>query len=305
MLRLHVLSDLHVDIEKNGWTPPADIRCDAVACAGDVMAPGSHGMRWLRDNFPHQRILFVPGNHCFYSEGAPKKVEQDPSIKTTWPDEMAKMEELAHEMDIDLLQNRTITIAGVDIHGCTLWTDFRVNEAQFGRTWGPHDNLREAAGRHGMRDYRTIKMPPGRSKDMLRPSDTIAAHKESRAWLETALLTSMVEGRESVVMTHHAPSALSLRGEGRQFFDLDYCYASNLDALCEGNAAPSTWIHGHVHHNRDYQIGNTRVVCNPRGYPYSHAYHSGSDWQRTRENEHFNPEMVIEVGMVPTPKMGM
>jgi hypothetical protein len=306
MLRLRVLSDLHVDHKNNAWTPDPDIRCDAVVCAGDVMEPGSHGLRWMRKHFPHQRLIITPGNHCFYSNGDPKAVEADPSVKTTWPDEMARMEELAHELEIDLLQQRTITIAGIDIHGCTLWTDFRVNESQFnGRTWGMHDNLREAAGRHGMRDYRTIKMPPGRSKDMLRPSDTIAAHKESRAWLETALLTSMVDGRESVVITHHGPSALSLRGQGKQWFDLDYCYASNLEALCEGDAAPSTWIHGHVHHNLDYEIGNTRVVCNPRGYPQQAAAYRYTDSWGKRENESFDPNLVIEVGMAMTPKMGM
>jgi hypothetical protein len=26
------------------------------------------------------------------------------------------------------------------------------------------------------------------------------------------------------------------------------------------------WVHGHVHNQRDYHIGATRVVCNPRGY---------------------------------------
>jgi hypothetical protein len=26
------------------------------------------------------------------------------------------------------------------------------------------------------------------------------------------------------------------------------------------------WTHGHTHHEFDYMVGSTRVVCNPRGY---------------------------------------
>ena len=32
----------------------------------------------------------------------------------------------------------------------------------------------------------------------------------------------------------------------------------------------NTWtgiVHGHIHSQQDYMIGDTRVVCNPRGYP--------------------------------------
>ncbi|WP_210255058.1 hypothetical protein [Bradyrhizobium symbiodeficiens] len=35
----------------------------------------------------------------------------------------------------------------------------------------------------------------------------------------------------------------------------------------QGDGAPALWLHGHVHANRDYQVGATRVVANPRGYP--------------------------------------
>jgi hypothetical protein len=26
------------------------------------------------------------------------------------------------------------------------------------------------------------------------------------------------------------------------------------------------WTHGHTHHPFDYIVGETRVICNPRGY---------------------------------------
>ena len=34
------------------------------------------------------------------------------------------------------------------------------------------------------------------------------------------------------------------------------------------DAGARLWLHGHTHSARDYVIGTTRVVCNPRGYPH-------------------------------------
>jgi len=31
---------------------------------------------------------------------------------------------------------------------------------------------------------------------------------------------------------------------------------------------PNVWIHGHLHNTTLYKIGDTRIICNPLGYPY-------------------------------------
>ena len=43
-------------------------------------------------------------------------------------------------------------------------------------------------------------------------------------------------------------------------------YASDLDDLVVASGA-ALWVHGHTHLARDYRLGATRVVSNPRGYP--------------------------------------
>ena len=30
---------------------------------------------------------------------------------------------------------------------------------------------------------------------------------------------------------------------------------------------PKLIVHGHTHRRMDYMLGDTRVICNPRGYP--------------------------------------
>ncbi len=100
-------------------------------------------------------------------------------------------------------------------------------------------------------------------------------------------------GQAAVVITHHAPSPRSLL-RYPALTELDHCYTSDLERLCVGDAAPSLWLHGHIHSNCDYVVGDTtRVVCNPRGYP-DRRHASG------RENPDFDPCLVVEVEPRPT-----
>ena len=96
-----------------------------------------------------------------------------------------------------------------------------------------------------------------------------------------------------IVVTHHAPHAGSLlHGEVRETIDM--AYASDLSAILEGEGAPDIWIHGHVHASRDYQVGRTRIVANPRGHDTSFRRRDGT-WVDERENPRFDGGVVVEV----------
>ena len=43
-------------------------------------------------------------------------------------------------------------------------------------------------------------------------------------------------------------------------------YLTNEFGLSRQDAKIVLWTHGHMHDPLDYMIGDTRVVCNPRGY---------------------------------------
>lgn len=289
-MRLHVLSDLHVDLRHNDWKPePVD--CDVVVCAGDVRAPLHESLIWLRKRYPGRRVIYVPGNHDFYSEGDPKVLRGQPWLKTTWQHERTVGMAVAQDLRIDLLDDRSVEIDGVRFVGSTLWSDFKLRPESLGF----HDAVRGAA--KNMNDYKLIKVPPGRSRDKLLPSDTIAAHNASVAFLKTTL-AEPADCSETVVVTHHAPSPRSLPAPA-DLQALDCCYASDLEYLIE-RYAPSLWIHGHIHGSRDYTVGSTRVLSNPRGYP---VHFRSPD--AARENPHFDPELIIEVGCDYTPLIGM
>jgi Icc-related predicted phosphoesterase len=59
-------------------------------------------------------------------------------------------------------------------------------------------------------------------------------------------------------------------------------FASSLDEFVVSSGA-HLWIHGHTHDSFDYCIGNTRVVCNPGGYP------------GVEPNSRFVPGLVVRV----------
>jgi len=87
------------------------------------------------------------------------------------------------------------------------------------------------------------------------------AHAAQLGFLET----NVREG--DVVVTHHLPHPKSTP---RMFVDSPlnrFFVAGDAPALLE-RAGARLWLHGHTHMPRDYVIGRTRVVCNPRGYPH-------------------------------------
>ena len=112
-------------------------------------------------------------------------------------------------------------------------------------------------------------------------------HTLHRELIDLDLATSF-DG-PTVVVTHHAPHPRSLRSP--MFIDdTDASFASDLSAVIE-RYEPALWIHGHLHNASDYQVGATRVVCNPRGY-VTFRSKSGAE---ASENFFFDPLKVVEI----------
>lgn len=138
--------------------------------------------------------------------------------------------------------------------GTTLWTNLNRK-----------DPLSKIKAYLGMNDYTAIR---GFSIE-----DGLSLHYEAVKFIENKM------SKESVVVTHHLPSYRSIpaKYEGSA---LNCAYASDLDDIIMA-WQPRLWIHGHTHDSCDYVIGNTRVICNPRGY--------------NDENFDFNPYLVVEI----------
>lgn len=254
-MKIHLMSDLHLEFSKGkfaGYVQPTD--ADVVILAGDIN-PGVLGLMWAGKTFNVPTICLA-GNHEFYGKRSLAK-------------HYTKMHDKAAEVGVNFLQNESIVIDGVRFLVATLWTDFDL----FGNQPIAMINAQSV-----MNDYRQIKASHKSSLNLL-PSAVLYEHKISMEFL-TEELNKDFDGT-TVVVTHHAPSEQScfpmFRGD-----PFNFCYASRLERFVE-TFAPALWVHGHIHSSVDYMIGDTRVVCNPRGY----AGH--------QENPNFDPTLILEV----------
>lgn len=246
-MRVHVLSDLHLEF---GGFEPSSVDADLIVLAGDIDV-GVRGVRWAKQTFTDRPVIYVPGNHEYYRQAIPRLVD--------------KLRVEAEGSTVHVLERDAIELGGVTVLGCTLWTDLALH----GDTFVGCASVAEV-----MTDYRLIRVSPQYRR--LRPEDTVALHHRSLRWLQSELAS---RSGTKLVVTHHAPSPVSLGSESMD--GTSAAYASQLEEFVQEHR-PSLWIHGHIHRMSDYQIGATRVVCNPRGY---------SD-EPCRE---FDPGMVVEV----------
>lgn len=247
MPRLWIFSDLHQDHAGNAWDPGAHAPRDGfdiAVVAGDLHSPLTKAIDWLGDRLAGARAIYVPGNHDFWFDQGDDKYTHD--------DMIGRGRDIAARRGIDLLIDDVALIDGVRFLGATLWTDMRL--ATFSMSYAT------ATVRGGMNDYKRIRRKPTGRHKHLRPINSVALHRVSRAFIDDALTTPFAG--PSVVVTHHAwhPECLWDRNA-----DLCWCYASNLGDLIHARA-PDLWIHGHVHDRVDHRVGTTRIICNARGH---------------------------------------
>jgi predicted phosphodiesterase len=232
---------------------------DVVILAGDIARP-REAIEWA-GGFA-KPVLYVPGNHEFYGGSIPGTIRQ--------------LREHARASNVHVLDDDAVTIGGVRFLGTTLWSDFRLFGAGEAR-----DVAIEAALRF-VRDFTRIRIDD-RSATAFTPAESAALFARHARWLESRLVEPF-DG-PTVVITHHAPSRQSTHS---RFADspLNVCFVSDAEELV-GTSGAALWIHGHTHDSFDYVVGATRVVCNPRGYAKNGV----------NENVHFDPRLVLEVGV--------
>ena len=251
-MKLHVLSDIHLEFA--GFNPDA-VNADVILLAGDI-GLGSKGIAWARQTWPKHEIVYVPGNHEYYRSEIGRINEQ--------------MEFSGKEFGVHVLNRTMCCINGVRFLGATLWTDFLLfGEAQ------RHFAYQKAVA--ALRDFHVIDF----GGKILTPQDTVEFNSADISWLKTKLIDEKFDG-QTVVVTHHLPSALSVADRYKKEL-LSACFSSNFDYLL---GYSRLWIHGHTHDSFNYELNGTRVICNPRGYCRS---------GRSPENSNFNPGLVIEI----------
>ncbi|WP_426278758.1 metallophosphoesterase [Chryseobacterium sp. S-02] len=232
-MKIQIISDLHQEF---GYTDLSFDNADILVLAGDVNL-GTKGIEWIKTKISDTPVIYVLGNHEYY--------------KGSYPKTLHKIKEAAKDSNIFVLENSFVDIEGMRFHGATLWTDFSIfgNPVKYGMIC-----------QSVMNDYKKIRRDPSYSK--MRTVDIFKIHQLSKLWLQESL--EEAKGMKNIVVTHHAPSIHSVP-EHYKNDPVTSAYASNLEAMIREHQ-PLYWIHGHIHTPSKYEIGNTKIICNPHGY---------------------------------------
>lgn len=210
----------------------------------------------------YREVLLVPGNHEYYKGNIHRTHD--------------RLKELDDSIEnFHFLQDNYRTFDDVMIIGSTLWTDFD----------GSNPLTRYLAAIE-MNDYKHIRHGPVGVpwQRKLKPEDVELIHYKSKNYIKNSVDTARgtCDNLKVLVMTHHSPSFQSVP-EMYIGDKLNGCFCSFMDYYI-GELNPLVWVHGHIHQSSDYMIGDTRVICNPRGYG-----------QRASENRNFNSALTFEV----------
>lgn len=234
---IQYFSDLHLE---DGDRPFIAADADVICILGDL-GVGRAPINWI-DKYMgdvKQPIIVIPGNHEFYYHDMYELLD------------IYRAEYSA--MGVDFLYNDSLIIGDTKFIGTTLWTDFDLHKTQV------HKMLSAPTT---MSDYTCIFGKNGvTEKKFITPQDILKEHQIARAFIAREL-ASLQSGHQAVVLTHHAPHSNSLAQRAtNQYAPF---YASDLSAII-AEYQPALWLHGHIHEEIEYWLGETMVLGNPRG----------------------------------------
>ena len=225
--------------------------------------------------FPH--IVYILGNHEHYSG----------DIAKTY----AILKEHLDYSNLHILEKETWTHQGHTFVCGTLWTDMDdSNSLTMSYCQDAMNDFREVRnsnrmvvrrvplymenllytddGKNGskyIKDEKGNLVPNGvkfkEEPSRWSPEDSVEDHSKMMAYIDHATR----EPGSYVVVGHHCPSEQSVAKCYKGNL-LNGAFRSRLDDFILARPQIRLWLHGHTHHNFDYEIGSTRVVCNPRGY---------------------------------------
>ena len=276
-MKITLVSDLH--LEFSDVDIPNHNGADVLILGGDIMiaqdlhdrpeddsvmdglGPRSAKARRFRSflkrvssKFPH--VVYIAGNHEFYHGKYPDAIDY---LK----------EECKPFPNIHMLEMESVTIGDVIFIGCTLWTDMNRQD--------PNTLF---ACQDAMNDYSVIRHSQF-NYTRLRPNHTVSRHIDTLAYIKHVIAND--PSKKYVVAGHHAPSRLSIHPRYEKDVLLNGAYSSDLSEFILDHPQIKLWTHGHTHDCFDYEIGSTRIVCNPRGYE---GYEDPSGW---------NPNLILEI----------
>mgnify|MGYP000524453034 CR=1 FL=1 len=278
-MKIAVASDLHLEFGDlyfdNKDHADVLILSGDICVAADISRPDPHGILesarsdrivdfFKRCSFQFPHVIYVLGNHEHYHGDF-----------ATTSNKIKSMLESNMLSNVYLLDNEIKQIDDVTFIGGTLWTDMNCEDpTTLYHMKSMMNDFRCVTNSNRVVNYKTYEQINGvdnRERSVFRervgkfsPEDAVDEFKKFTGYIQ-----QIVEGKfdqKFVVAGHHAPSRLSTHARYADDAVMNGGYSSSLDDYIIDHPQIKLWTHGHTHHDFDYRIGSTRVVCNPRGY---------------------------------------
>jgi len=249
-MKLRIVSDIHLEFEGYTIDKAPDDKETILILAGDIGVGTTDPECFILGcltQFKH--VVYVLGNHEFYHHEVEK-------VREFWKD---------HGLaNLTVLDDTEAFIDGVRFIGGTLWTDFNKND------WFTKQRAKSC-----MPDFRCVKY----EKVRMLTDNTVTMHNITKNFIMNKLMDGY-DGK-TVVVTHHMPHNVCVH-EKYKGDSLNGAFVTDLNDLFEYDM--DLWVHGHTHEIVDEVVNNTRIVCNPLGYP---GHEKGRN--------DFDPLMTVEI----------
>lgn len=212
------------------------------------------GMGCLAERFRH--VLMIPGNHDYWGSNLRDGVVEINKYFTSYKNVVFDNFE---KIPFNFLGDKRLN----NIWMATLWTDY----------YGGNPLHMNVCHSSMGKDHEFIGGIDDPTKNST-PDDML---KVNRCMVE---MMDIQPG--DLVMSHHGPSFKSIHKQYERQPMENSAYASDLEPLM-ARTFPQYWFHGHTHHNFEYRVEETTVVCNPWGY--------WPNWT----NKDYDPRKLIEI----------
>lgn len=251
MLKIKVISDLHLEFAPINVPYNGE---DILVLAGDISPSVDSVFSFIEEYMTtntNTQILLILGNHDYFGSNIFERINY-------YRDNCSAIDRL------HFLQDSSVVISGYRFCGATMWTDMMNGDTQSMKHCGRYTN-----------DFYNIVD--------FDPFMFCSLHENSKNALAREIKNSE---QPVVVITHHLPSFKSIDPafNGNK---TNAAFASTDMNNLIASEKVKLWCHGHTHKTLDYMDGDTRVVCNPRGYV------KNVRGVLKVENLKFNPEFII------------
>ncbi len=291
-MKIAICSDVHLEFAPLSLENPGDV--DVLILSGDILVErdldewievqAENGFARHRSvmyhtffqecaaAFPH--VLYVAGNHEHYHG----------DFKFTLSELKKKF---AYLKNVHVLDKEVFKLGDYTFVGSTIWTnmnnedpltlfhmkdymnDFRIikNSNRYVYQNVPVYEYDENGKVKLDENYRQIQIGMKKKEEPSRftPEDAVEENKKCFEFIKFTV-SEAKDGEKVIVVGHHTPSHQSCHPRYAHDTIMNGGYHNNYEEYIVDHPQIVLWTHGHTHERYDYNIGSTRIICNPRGY---------------------------------------